>query len=105
MTGHPSTAAMIAARRAAAAAKEAAVERALTTLVRRRATITISAVAAHAGVSRSYLSRHATLGPKPRAWARNRATASRTRGPARRAADGRYANAVHAGGATLAVPG
>lgn len=67
MTGHPSTAAMIAARRAAAAAKDAAVERALTTLVRRRATITISAVAAHAGVSRSYLSRHATLGPKIRA--------------------------------------
>lgn len=69
MSGQPSTAAMIAARRAAVAAKELAVEQALATLVRRRAPITISAVAAHAGVSRSYLSRHPTLGPKVRATA------------------------------------
>ena len=67
MTSGTSTPAMIAARRADAAAKQAAVEQALATLVRRRAPITISAVAAHAGVSRSYLARHPTLGPKVRA--------------------------------------
>lgn len=68
-TGPPTTTAMIAARRREAAAKAAAVEQALARLIRRRDPITISAVAAQANVSRSYLSRHPSLGPKVRAAA------------------------------------
>lgn len=66
MTTTTSTTAMIAARRREAARKEAAVEQALGRMVRRREPITISAVAARAGVSRSYLSRHPILGDKVR---------------------------------------
>ena len=66
MTTTTSTTAMIAARRRDAARKEAAVEQALGRMVRRREPITVSGVAARAGVSRSYLSRHPVLGDKVR---------------------------------------
>lgn len=60
------TTAMIAARRAAAASKEKAVEDAIKALPRERQPLTVTGVAARAGVSRSYLSRHPSLGPRIR---------------------------------------
>jgi len=66
VTATRTTEPMIAARQAAAAAKERAVAEAIATLTRARQPVTISAVAARAGVSRSYLSRQPVLGPRIR---------------------------------------
>lgn len=49
-----------------AATKEEAVLTALRALTRGRHPVTITAVANRAGVSRAYLSRHPTLGPRAR---------------------------------------
>ncbi len=57
---------MIAARQAMAATKEQAVLAALRALTRDRHPVNITAVANRSGVSRAYLSRHPTLGPRIR---------------------------------------
>ena len=66
MTTRRSTTAMIAARRRVVEAKEKAVVDAISALTRERRPLTVTGVAARAGVSRSYLSRHPTLGPRIR---------------------------------------
>lgn len=71
MTNRRSTTAMIAARRRDAKAKEKAVVDAISALTRQRQPLTVTSVAARAGVSRSYLSRHPTLGPRIRQAAGN----------------------------------
>lgn len=69
MTTTRATTAMIEARRASAADKEHAAHKAIAALTRRHESLTITAVAIEAGVSRSYLSRHRVLSAKIRAAA------------------------------------
>lgn len=57
---------MIAARKAAAATKERAALDAIRALTKARQPVTFTAVAARAGVSRAYLSRHPALGTRIR---------------------------------------
>ena len=61
MTGRPVVEPMIAARKAAASAKERASLDAIRALIKARESVTFTSVAARAGVSRAYLSRHPTL--------------------------------------------